>query len=81
MVGQWLYSLMPWRIASSSSTLTVVTVFGSTPQALRICTARPEKPHMGNEALPFMNRTMSLPLTSWSMRAWVSGMLDILAMS
>src|SRR6218665_954623 len=30
MVGQLLYSLMPWRIASSSSTLTVTTALGST---------------------------------------------------
>src|SRR5690606_3024915 len=57
---------------SSSSTLTVVSVRGSTPQALRIWIARPEKPHMGKLALPFMKSTMSWDLTSWSMRVWVS---------
>src|SRR5574343_1043859 len=72
MVGQLLYSLMPWRISASSSTFTVLRVLVSTPQALRICTARPEKPHMGKLALPFMNSRMSLPLTSSSMRCWVS---------
>jgi hypothetical protein len=34
--------------------------------------ARPEKPHMGKLALPFMNSRMLLLLTSWSMRCWVS---------
>src|SRR3990167_8508273 len=76
MVGQLLYSLMPWRISSSSSTLTVFTVLGSTPQALRIWIARPEKPHMGKLALPFMNSTMSLDLTSWSIRVWASLMAN-----
>ena len=36
IVGHWLYSLMPWRTASSSSTLTVVRAAGSTPEAFRI---------------------------------------------
>ena len=51
---------MPWRISSSSSTLTVVR--SSTPQAFRIWTARPEKPHIGNCAVPFMNSTTRLAL-------------------
>ena len=72
MVGQLLYSLMPWRMASSSSTFTVTTLLGSTPQAFRIWMARPEKPHIGKLALPFMNSRMSLDLTRASMRCWVS---------
>src|SRR5256885_1258423 len=56
----------------SSSTLTVEMSLVSTPQALRIWMARPEKPHMGKLALPFMNSRMLLLLTSWSMRCWVS---------
>ena len=68
MVGQLLYSLMPWRISASSSTLMVVRVLVSTPLALSSWMARPEKPHMGKLALPFMNNTMSLSLTNWSMR-------------
>ena len=47
----------------------------STPQAFKIWMARPEKPHIGKLALPFMNRVMSLPLTSSSMRCWVSLMV------
>jgi hypothetical protein len=43
IVGQLAYSLMPCRIPSSASTLTVK---GSlTPQAFYIWIARPEKPH------------------------------------
>src|SRR3954468_4967440 len=72
MVGQLLYSLMPWRISSSSSTFTVFSCFGSTPQALRIWIARPEKPHMGKLALPFMNNSTSLFFTRSSMRVWAS---------
>jgi hypothetical protein len=68
MVGQLLYSLMPWRISWSSSTLTVLSALVSTPTALRIWIARPEKPHMGKLALPFMKSTMSLVLTRSSMR-------------
>jgi hypothetical protein len=45
---------------------------GSTPQALRIWIARPEKPHIGKLALPFMNKTTSLDFTRLSMRCWVS---------
>src|SRR3989344_5779626 len=72
IVGQLLYSLMPWRISSSSSTLTVTTLLGSTPQALGIWIARPEKPHMGKLALPFMESGMSLDLVGVWMRCWVS---------
>src|SRR5688572_4078835 len=72
MVGQLLYSLMPWRISSSSSTFTVFSCFGSTPQAFRIWMARPEKPHMGKLALPFMNNSTSLFFTRSSMRCWAS---------
>ncbi|MOA66092.1 hypothetical protein D3C78_1927270 [compost metagenome] len=68
MVGQLLYSLMPWRMPSSSSTLTVLSVLVSTPTALRIWMARPEKPHIGKLALPFMKSTSSLDLTRSSMR-------------
>jgi len=78
MVGQLLYSLMPWRMPSSSRTLTVFTFFGSTPLAFRIWIARPEKPHIGKLALPFMKRTTSLDLTSSSMRCWVSLMESLL---
>src|SRR3954466_2022260 len=74
MVGQLLYSLMPWRMASSSSTLTVLSVRGSTPTALRIWIARPENPHIGKLALPFMKSTRSLVLTRSSMRCWASDM-------
>ena len=62
IVGQLAYCLMPWRISSSSSTFTVVRSF--TPQAFSTCMARPEKPHIGNWAVPFMNSTTRLPLTS-----------------
>jgi hypothetical protein len=37
--------------------------------------ARPEKPHMGKLALPFMNKVMSLFLTRSAMRCWVSLMV------
>src|SRR5450830_984253 len=71
MVGHWLYSLMPGRISGSSSTFTVFRLLGSTPQALRIWTARPEKPHWGKLAVPFMNSSTGLFLTRSSMRCWV----------
>src|SRR5450830_2183095 len=69
---------MPARISSSSSTLMVFRVLGSTPQAFKIWMARPEKPHWGKLALPFMNSTTSLDFTSSSMRFWVSLMSIIL---
>src|SRR6478752_10643225 len=78
MVGQLLYSLMPWRTSASSSTLTVLSVRVSTPTALRIWIARPEKPHIGKLALPFMKSTRSLLLTRSSMRCWVSDMGGLL---
>jgi hypothetical protein len=40
--------------------------------------ARPEKPHMGKLALPFMNSRMSLDLTSWSIRCCASLMAGVL---
>src|ERR1700752_2560078 len=52
---------MPWRTSASSSTLTVAMF--STPQAFRIWMARPEKPHCGNWAVPFMNSTTGALLT------------------
>src|SRR5574343_652258 len=66
---------MPWRTASSSSTLKVFRSLATfRPLALRICTARPEKPHIGNWAVPFMNSTTGLDLTRVSMRSWVEDM-------
>src|SRR3954447_6953517 len=56
---------MPARISGSCSTSTV-SYFA--PSRSRIATARLEKPHCGNSAVPFMNRTMSFCLTMSSMR-------------
>src|SRR3954463_15040188 len=70
MVGQLAYSLMPWRISASASTLTLAN--SCTPQALRTCTASCEKPHCGNCGVPFMKRTTRLPVTCSLMRCWVS---------
>src|ERR1044072_4299206 len=54
---------MPARISGSWRTS---TVSNATPRWSRIATARLEKPHWGNKAVPFMNRTMSLFFTSRS---------------
>src|SRR6267154_3004993 len=70
MVGQLSYSLMPWRISGSSSTLTVNSF--STPQAFRICTALAENPHCGNCGVPFIYRTTGLPVTCCLMRSCAS---------
>src|SRR5712664_2072636 len=70
MVGQLAYTLMPWRISGSSSTLTVNSF--STPQAFRICTALAEKPHCGNCGVPFIYRTTGLPVTCCLMRSCAS---------
>src|SRR5688500_19480934 len=70
MVGQLAYSLMPWRISASARTLTVCS--SCTPQALRTCTARAEKPHCGNCGVPFMNSTTGCDVTCCLMRSWVS---------
>src|SRR5260370_27633182 len=70
MVGQLAYSLMPWRISASASTLTLAN--SCTPQALSTCTAREEKPHCGNCGVPFMKSTTRLPVTCSLMRCWVS---------
>src|SRR5882724_780101 len=70
MVGQLAYSLMPWRISGSSSTLTVNSF--STPQAFRIWTALAEKPHCGNCGVPFIYRTTGLPVTCCLMRSCAS---------
>src|SRR3954452_9655280 len=56
---------MPERTSGSWSTSTVSYL---APSRSRIVTARLEKPHCGNSAVPFMNRTMSLLFTSSSMR-------------
>ena len=50
---------------------TCVVMPSFTPQAFRIWIARPEKPHIGNCAVPFMNSTTGLPFTRVSMRCWV----------
>src|SRR6266478_585725 len=55
---------MPWRSSSESSTLR--PLYG-TPRWSRICTTWPEKPHIGNCGVPFMNSTTSLAFTSLSM--------------
>src|SRR5574337_850330 len=61
---------MPWRTSSSSRTL---TVFRSvTPQACSTWIARPENPHIGYWAVPFMKSTTRSPLTSSSMRCLMS---------
>src|ERR1700761_1663762 len=70
MVGQFENSLMPWRMPSSSSTLTVFTF--SAPEAFRTWMARPENPHIGNCAVPFMKRTTGLSSTICLMRSCVS---------
>ena len=61
MVGQFEKSLIACRTSSSSSTFTVTMFF--TPTAFRIWIARPENPHCGNWAVPFMNRTTGLSVT------------------
>src|ERR1700719_3969291 len=55
---------MPPRRSSFSSTLR--PLYG-TPRWSRICTTWPEKPHIGNCGVPFMNSTTSLPFSSLSM--------------
>src|SRR5206468_2015532 len=57
---------MPCRISGSWSTSTV-SYFA--PSRSRIAIARLEKPHCGNRAVPFMNRTMSFDFTMSAMRA------------
>src|SRR5437868_13545108 len=56
---------MPCRISGSWSTSTVAYW---APSRSRMAIARLEKPHCGNSAVPFMNRTMSFCLTMSSMR-------------
>src|SRR6185295_8400258 len=56
---------MPARISGSWSTSTV-SYFA--PRRSRMAIARLEKPHCGNSAVPFMNRTMSFCFTMSSMR-------------
>src|SRR5690606_31522277 len=67
IVGQLENSLMPWRTSSSSSTLTVTSLV--TPDALSTWMARPEKPHCGNWAVPFMNSTTGLEVTVSRMKS------------
>src|SRR5206468_10369344 len=56
---------MPERTSGSWSTSKVSYL---APSRSRMATARLEKPHCGNSAVPFMNKTMSLLFTSSSMR-------------
>src|SRR5687768_10437045 len=70
MVGQLAYSLMPWRISASASTLTVWNSL--TPQALSTWQASAEKPHCGNCGVPFMKSTTGCPITCALMRCWGS---------
>src|SRR5690348_6935367 len=56
---------MPCRISGSWSTSTVSYLV---PRRSRIATARLEKPHCGNSAVPFMKRTTSLRFTISPMR-------------
>src|SRR3954467_4557804 len=67
---------MPWRISGSCRTSTVSK---PTPRWSRIETARLEKPHCGNKAVPFMNRTSWFDFTMSAMRFWASltGLLRI----
>src|SRR5687768_4090069 len=60
---------MPLRISESWRTSTVSNF---APRWSRIATARLEKPHCGNNAVPFMNRTTSAELAISPMRALVS---------
>ena len=69
-VGQLEKSLTAWRTSSSSSTLTVTMFF--TPQAFRTCTVRPEKPHCGNWAVPFMKSTTGCSSTVFWMNSLAS---------
>src|SRR5262245_2571192 len=55
---------MPFRMSSDSSTLMPLY---ATPRWSRICTTWPEKPHIGNCGVPFMNSTTSFAFTSLSM--------------
>src|SRR5574337_735645 len=61
---------MPWRTSSSSRTLTVFRSL--TPQACSTWIARPENPHIGYWAVPFMKSTTRSPLTRSSMRCRMS---------
>src|ERR1041385_3262988 len=69
MVGQSLYSLMPWRISGSCRTSTVSYLV---PSRSRIAIARLEKPHCGKSAVPFMKRTTSFEPTMSAIRAFGS---------
>src|SRR5256885_16879407 len=60
---------MPWRIASSASTLTEKK--RSTPHACSICTAALEKPHCGNCGVPFMYSTTGCVVTCSRIVSWV----------
>src|SRR5438067_8376957 len=60
---------MPARTSGSWSTSTVSYL---APSRSRMATARLEKPHCGNRAVPFMNSTMSLLFTSSSIRVVAS---------
>src|SRR3546814_316278 len=71
MVGQSLYSFMPWRSSASCSTS---ALSNSTPRCSRMATARLENPHCGKSGVPFMNSTMSLAPTFSAIRSLMSPM-------
>src|SRR5690242_21649686 len=73
MVGQFENSLMPWRSASSCSTLYDAKF--DTPQRLRISAAVAEKPHCGNCGVPFMYSTTRLSATCFLIVSWISLMV------
>ena len=50
-------------------------------QPLSLYDARPEKPHCGNWAVPFMNNTTLLFLTRSSIRCWTSDMVLLFVMT
>src|SRR6266542_1917136 len=60
---------MPWRIASSASTLTEKNRF--TPHPCSICTAALEKPHCGNCGVPFMYSTTGCVVTCSRIVSWM----------
>src|SRR6516225_3411138 len=73
MVGQLPYSLIPLRISSSSKTSTEVNL---APSSFKIATARAENPHCGNDAVPFINKTMRSCDSNFSILALVSAFIS-----
>src|SRR5665213_1691694 len=66
MVGQFEYSLMPWRTDGSDSTSMPLNF---TPSWVRICTTAAEKPHCGKTGVPFMKSTTGWSVMSCLMRS------------